>query len=116
LEPVRPGTALERPGEGHRSEGEGRQPPVSRGDGGRGNRYLAVAPSRRRGGVGRRLMEEAERLLRAEGCPKVNLQVRTSNREVLAFYEAIGFSCDDVLSLGKRLVEDLPGGATNPRS
>ncbi len=77
--------------------------------------YLAVAPSRRRVGVGQRLMEEAERLLLAEGCPKINLQVRTSNREVLEFYEAIGFSRDDVLSLGKRLVEDVQRPTTTPR-
>jgi ribosomal protein S18 acetylase RimI-like enzyme len=68
--------------------------------------YLAVCPDRRKKGIGRRLMDEAERLLRAEGCPKINLQVRTSNLEVLAFYKAIGFLQDDVVSLGKRLEHD----------
>lgn len=68
--------------------------------------YLAVCPNHRRKGFGKLLMEEAERLLRAEGCPKINLQVRTSNRDVLAFYEAIGFLQDDVVSLGKRLEHD----------
>lgn len=68
--------------------------------------YLAVCPDRRKQGFGRRLMDEAERLLRAEGCPKINLQVRTSNREVLAFYKAIGFLQDDVVSLGRRLEHD----------
>src|SRR5262245_12210408 len=41
--------------------------------------YLGVDPGRRRTGVGRALMAEAERLLRLEGCPKINLQVRTGN-------------------------------------
>ncbi len=68
--------------------------------------YLAVCPEHRRKGFGRQLMEEAERLLRAEGCPKINLQVRSSNREVVAFYQALGFLQDEVLSLGKRLEDD----------
>ena len=68
--------------------------------------YLAVGPGHRRGGFGRRLMEEAERLLRAVGCPKINLQVRTSNTEVLAFYRRLGFVQDDAVSLGKRLEHD----------
>jgi ribosomal protein S18 acetylase RimI-like enzyme len=65
--------------------------------------YLAVDPSHQKRGFGRKMMEEAERLLRAEGCPKINLQVRASNADVLAFYRAIGFQKDDVASLGKRL-------------
>lgn len=68
--------------------------------------YLAVDPAHRRRGIGRRLMAEVERLLRADGCPKINLQVRTSNREVLAFYAALGFGEDAVVSLGKRLVNE----------
>lgn len=51
-------------------------------------------------------MAEAERLLRAAGCPKINLQVRSTNTEVLAFYKAIGFAVDEVVSLGKRLESD----------
>ena len=40
------------------------------------------------------------------GCPKINLQVRTSNVEVIAFYRRLGFTMDDVVSLGKRLEHD----------
>jgi len=65
--------------------------------------YLAVAPDRQRRGFGRRMMEHAENELRTRGCPKVNLQVRGSNRAAIGFYERIGFSVDDVVSLGKRL-------------
>ncbi len=73
--------------------------------------YLAVAPECQRRGYGRQMMADAERLLLAEGCPKVNLQVRTSNAAVVAFYRAIGYAVDDVVSLGKRLVPDQPGAA-----
>lgn len=69
--------------------------------------YLAVHPDQRRKGFGRQIMVEAERRLREEGCAKINLQVRSSNAEVLAFYRAIGFLQDDVVSLGKRLEHDL---------
>jgi len=65
--------------------------------------YLAVAPECQRGGLGRRIMEAAEALLRERGCPKINLQVRTSNQAVIAFYESLGFSIDAVISMGKRL-------------
>jgi ribosomal protein S18 acetylase RimI-like enzyme len=68
--------------------------------------YLAVAPSRQQVGLGRALMDEAERLLRAAGCPKINLQVRSGNAAAVAFYRRIGFAIDDVVSLGKRLDVD----------
>jgi ribosomal protein S18 acetylase RimI-like enzyme len=68
--------------------------------------YLTAAPSRRRVGVGRALMAEAERLLRAAGCPKINLQVRADNADVIAFYQRLGFAEDRVLSFGKRLEKD----------
>jgi ribosomal protein S18 acetylase RimI-like enzyme len=68
--------------------------------------YLAVNPDHQRRGLGRQLMAEAERLLRAEGCPKINLMVRTSNATVVAFYQALGYAVDEVVSLGKRLEQD----------
>ena len=71
--------------------------------------YLAVAPSIRRQGLAREIMAEAERLLRAVGCPKINLQVRSTNLEVIRFYETIGFKVDEVTSMGKRLEVDQPG-------
>jgi ribosomal protein S18 acetylase RimI-like enzyme len=67
---------------------------------------LGVAPAHQGGGHGRALLDEAERRLRAAGCPKVNLQVLTSNARMIAFYERLGFKRDDVVSLGKRLVAD----------
>lgn len=68
--------------------------------------YLAVSPNVQRQGVARQLMSQAEDLLRARGCPKINLQVRTDNTEVIAFYKSIGFAQDPVLSFGKRLEKD----------
>jgi len=70
--------------------------------------YLAVCSAHQRKGFGKRMMDEAERLLRAEGCPKINLQVRTTNTAVLEFYRAIGYLRDDAVSLGKRLEPDTP--------
>lgn len=68
--------------------------------------YLAVAPEQRGKSHGRQLMQAVERLLLARGCPKLNLQVRASNQDVLAFYRKLGYVQDDVVSLGRRLVED----------
>ena len=68
--------------------------------------YLAVSPQHRRQGTGRRIMEEAEKRLRSTGCPKINLQVRETNQEVIQFYARIGYTKDPVVSMGKRLDQD----------
>lgn len=70
--------------------------------------YLAVADPQRGTGLGRALMAEVERLLLERGCPKLNLQVRTSNTAVIAFYERLGYQLDDAVGLGKRLIPDGP--------
>jgi ribosomal protein S18 acetylase RimI-like enzyme len=76
-------------------------------DGHRGSiYYLAVEPESRGTGVGRTLIWEAERLLAGAGCPKVTVQVRTDNEHAVGFYEALGYSVDDVISLGRRLEHD----------
>src|ERR1041385_8133919 len=56
--------------------------------------YLAVAPDRQRDGLGRALMDAAEVRLAELGCPKINLQIRTSNPAALGFYAAIGYRQD----------------------
>ena len=68
--------------------------------------YLAVAKRFRGRGYGRALMKHVEELLRLRGCSKLNLQVRTSNPEAIAFYRRIGYEQDEAVSLGKRLIED----------
>lgn len=70
--------------------------------------YLAVHPGWRRRRHGEALMREVERRLLALGCPKLNLQVRSANTQVLDFYRALGYLDDAVVSLGKRLIPDLP--------
>ena len=70
--------------------------------------YLAVDPAYQRQGLASQIMAHAEQTLRARGCPKINLQVRSSNTDVLAFYERLGFSTDSVTSMGKRLLQDPP--------
>jgi ribosomal protein S18 acetylase RimI-like enzyme len=68
--------------------------------------YLGVDPDHRRKGLARQIMHEAERLLRKEGCSKINLQVRSTNSQAIEFYRRIGFAVDDVMSMGKRLESD----------
>jgi len=68
--------------------------------------YLAVAERHRKRSYGRALMHEAERLLIERGCPKINLQVRSSNPGVIEFYRKLGYSQDQTVSLGKRLIPD----------
>ena len=68
--------------------------------------YLAVDPDHRKQGLGRTLMAEAELRLLREGCPKINLQVRANNPEVVAFYQRLGYAVEELVSMGKRLVRD----------
>ncbi len=77
-------------------------------DGHRGSvYYLAVAPGHQRLAIGRSLMAQVEQQLLAMGCPKLNVLVRTTNVQVVAFYEKLGYARDDAFSLGKRLIPDL---------
>ena len=68
--------------------------------------YLAVDPAYRQQGIGRRMVRTAMANLRALGCPKLNLMVRGTNRDVIQFYQRLGFVRDDVLCLGQRLDGD----------
>jgi ribosomal protein S18 acetylase RimI-like enzyme len=70
--------------------------------------YVAVDPDHQRTGLGRKMVSAAEQLLHDAGCPKVNMQVRSSNQAVLEFYRKLGYSVDEVVSLGKRLAHDNP--------
>jgi ribosomal protein S18 acetylase RimI-like enzyme len=74
--------------------------------------YLAVSPGAQRKRIATRMMEEAERLLREAGCPKINLQIRSTNLQVIEFYKSLGFKIDEVTSMGKRLEIDPPTSTT----
>ena len=63
--------------------------------------YLAVAPQRRRQGLGRLMMAAAEQWLRERGAPKIQLMVREDNADVIAFYEALGLERQKVVTLGR---------------
>ena len=69
--------------------------------------YLATASDRRGAGIGRALVAEAERLLLAMGCPKVQLMVRVGNEQVFGFYDALGYERFEVGTTGKRLIHDV---------
>jgi ribosomal protein S18 acetylase RimI-like enzyme len=80
-------------------------------DGFRGWAYhLAVDAAHRRRGFGRAMMRELEVRLRELGCPKLNLQVRSSNASAVAFYRALGYAVEERVSLG-RLLDRASAGA-----
>ena len=64
---------------------------------------VAVHEDFRRQGIAAQLMAEAEAGLKAIGCPKLNLQVRASNEQVVRFYQALGYDVEDRISMGKPL-------------
>jgi ribosomal protein S18 acetylase RimI-like enzyme len=70
--------------------------------------YLAVRSDFRRKGIATRMIKHSEKALAALGCPKIDLMVRETNKEVLGFYRSIGYSGEPVSVLSKRLTEDPP--------
>ena len=79
-------------------------------DGHRGWIYsLSVTDGERHRGLGTALVSEVEQKLKALGCMKVNLQVVSSNLGVVEFYEKLGFSVEDRVSMGKRLYDEPEG-------
>ena len=73
-------------------------------DGHRGWLYsVGVLQEYRRARVGRALVTNAIKALKQLGCFKVNLQIRATNKEVAAFYNSLGFSVEERLSMGARI-------------
>ncbi|MBI9111142.1 GNAT family acetyltransferase [Maridesulfovibrio ferrireducens] len=68
--------------------------------------YLAVSPEVQKKGFAKKIMNCVEDRIKAKGCPKINLQVRKTNTEVLAFYQGLGYEIDNVIGLGKRLISN----------
>ena len=68
--------------------------------------YLAVHPDFQGNGYGQGIMNSVETALREMGCPKINLQIRTGNDKIGSFYQKLGFTNDQVVSMGKRLEAD----------
>ncbi len=69
--------------------------------------YLAVSPQHQRKGYGREIMEFVEQRIQLKGCPKINLQIRGTNTQAAAFYQAIGYDIENAIGLGKRLDPDI---------
>ena len=65
--------------------------------------HLAILPDHRRRGFATRLVRSAEQGLRSLGCPKVNLQVRPTNHDVVEFYRSVGYQVEERVSMGRRL-------------
>lgn len=68
--------------------------------------YLAVHPDFQGNGYGQGIMNSVETALREMGCPKINLQIRTGNDKIIFFYQKLGFTNDQVVSMGKRMEAD----------
>jgi ribosomal protein S18 acetylase RimI-like enzyme len=64
-------------------------------DGWRGNLYrLVVESAERRRGIGRALVEEGERRLRARGATRITALVGRQERDAAAFWQATGYADD----------------------
>ena len=76
-------------------------------DGHRGSLYyLAVDAEQQGRGYGRKIADYIADLLEQRGCPKLNIMVRSSNTGMIDFYHRLGFKTDEVVCLGKRLIQD----------
>ncbi len=73
-------------------------------DGRRGLIYhLAVDHAHHRRGVGKMLMDEVEKRLKAKGCLRCYLLVKDDAREAIGFYRQLGWDTWDVTILGKTI-------------
>lgn len=69
--------------------------------------YLAVSPHLQGRGLGRQMMRACEAWVVARGIPKIQLMVRTGDAPVVAFYERLGYSEQQVVVMGRRLDQNL---------
>jgi ribosomal protein S18 acetylase RimI-like enzyme len=63
--------------------------------------YVTVKPEIQRQGIGEALMKRVEQDLILHGCTKLNLRVRATNKQVVAFYKKLGYKVEDMVSMGK---------------
>ncbi len=70
--------------------------------------YLAVDPGQQGRGLGRSMMGAAEAWLHDLGVVKVNLMVRHTNPEAVAFYERLGYADAETTVLARWLVDPSP--------
>lgn len=65
--------------------------------------YVAVRPDLQGQGLGTKLVRAAEEWLQARAVRKVQLLVRSSNREVMGFYEQLGYADAPVAMMSRWL-------------
>jgi hypothetical protein len=65
--------------------------------------YAATDPEFRRVGIGRRMVEAGIEWLQQRDVPKVQLMVRETNTQVVAFYERLGFEVTPRVVMAKWL-------------
>jgi ribosomal protein S18 acetylase RimI-like enzyme len=74
-------------------------------DGRRGFIYhLAVDQAYRQRGIGKMLMDEVERRMKAKGCLKAYLLVKRGNEDVVEFYRHLGWETMEITIMGKVLL------------
>ncbi len=66
---------------------------------------LVVAPSARRAGVGRQLVDAVVAWARARSCPRVTVRTRVERVESHVFYAALGFEVCKVQQVYRRHLE-----------
>ncbi|MDP2620382.1 MAG: GNAT family acetyltransferase [Hyphomicrobiales bacterium] len=67
--------------------------------------YLAVDPGQQGRGFGRAIMNTAEDWLKARGVWKLNLLVRGDNLAARGFYEALGYTQEPNIQMGRRFAD-----------
>lgn len=68
--------------------------------------YLAVTPDLCNKGIATQMLKHAEKVLAERGCPKIELMVRYTNKDIIGFYHSVGYSNEPVMVLSKRLPVD----------
>ena len=69
--------------------------------------YLAINPKFRGNGYGSMLVTTIEDKLKALGCPKIHLLIRSDNAQVSDFYTNLDYeNQNDIIIFGKRLITD----------
>ena len=61
---------------------------------------LAVIKEFRYAGIGAALVKHSLQSLKRIGCIKVNLQIRSTNKDVEKFYKSLGFETEERVSMG----------------
>ena len=65
--------------------------------------YLAVDPAHQSKGYGRMIHDSAANWLKSKGVWKINLMFRSENEKIRGFYEKLGYTVNDVVSLGLKI-------------